>query len=120
MNEVRGSGVLFLGPGDEIVDPAGLAELGFAVIQPGVTADLGPCALKGCDGRIRQVSIPVQDPESSQRSLHRINVCTAGCGTALALINGAARTQFVADQVDWLRGLNMPDDVIRQIHGEVQ
>ncbi|MDD5342477.1 MAG: hypothetical protein PHI73_04045 [Patescibacteria group bacterium] len=116
MNEVRGPAVLFLNPGAKVVDPAGVARLGFTVVQPVVTADLGPCALEGCDGLIRQVSIPVQRPGSKQQSLHHVNVCTQGCGTRTARSSGEGRTQFIADQVGWLKRGGMLDEDIRRIH----
>jgi len=114
---LRGPAVLLLDPGDEVIDRISL--LNFTVIQPRVTGNIGPCALEGCDGQIRQLSIPVQDPASGRRSILRVNVCTRkGCGSRMARSNGVDRRQIVTDQVRWLRQEGMPTDQIRRLHGD--
>ncbi len=82
--------VLLLGPEDEVTDPAELKKRRLTVVRCYVTERIGPCALQGCDGTILLLSVPVQNPQTGQRSLHRLLACTrSGCQSKAALMDRA-------------------------------
>lgn len=85
---VSGPAVLLLGPEQEVSDPDALAGRRLAVVQSRVTKRVGPCGMSECPGTILEVSVPVQDPNTSERSLHRHHCCSqSGCRCTCAMMD---------------------------------
>lgn len=85
---IRGPAVLLLGPEDEVTDPTELEKRRLTAVHCRVTERIGPCALQGCDGTILLLSVPVKNPQTGQRSLHRLLACTrSGCQSKAAMMD---------------------------------
>lgn len=80
----RGPLVAILPPEAEVVDTAALRQAfpRLTIVRQRVTEVIGPCAVQGCTGTVRQISIPVlvdptADLATGEKTLHHRRGCSA-------------------------------------------